>query len=289
LGGTVEQAQQRIGQNEQRIGAVDQKAEAAGKAASDARSAADQARTAADKAAANANAVGGRVDEVVAASRKLIYEVTLSEDQGNFRFGGADLPDEAKARLDQMINQLKTNPQNVSSDRGTPQREFINLNEELGMGRAESVKQVSANSTRCAPQDQRHQLRRTSCAEQRGPGVQNRRGRQGALLERRPSPGLRPQPEGPGPWPGSCLPQVPQTHPRASEFLPHLAHDDFIDAVRIQRICAEGRDDSTADERLTAPRRGCTARVRRRQRYALDTRAEPRKTRDVDRSDPGRR
>ena len=39
LSGTVEQTQERVGQNEARIGAVDQKAEAAGKAAVDARNA----------------------------------------------------------------------------------------------------------------------------------------------------------------------------------------------------------------------------------------------------------
>ena len=142
LGGTVEQTQQRVGQNEARIGAVDQKAEAAGKAAEGARSAATDARSAADAAAARANAVGGRVDEVVASSRRLVYEVTLSEDQGNFRFGGRDLPDEAKARLDQMVNQLKADPQGIyieieghTDNVGTP-----NLNERLGLDRAESVK-----------------------------------------------------------------------------------------------------------------------------------------------------
>ena len=81
-----------------------------------------RARSAADKASASATAVGGRVDAVateVAASRKLVYEVTLSEDQGNFKFGGTDLPDEAKARLDQMIDQLKTNPaERVHRNRG---------------------------------------------------------------------------------------------------------------------------------------------------------------------------
>jgi peptidoglycan-associated lipoprotein len=142
LSGTVEQTQNRVGQNEGRIGAVDQKAEAAGKAAADARSAAGTAQTAAEQAAARANAVGGRVDEVVAASRKLVYEVTLSEDQGNFKFGGVDLPDEAKARLDQMINQLKSNPQNVyiEIEGHTDNVGGANLNERIGMDRAEAVK-----------------------------------------------------------------------------------------------------------------------------------------------------
>jgi outer membrane protein OmpA-like peptidoglycan-associated protein len=145
LSGTVEQTQERVGKNEERIGSVDQKAEAAGKAAAEARSAAGEARTAADAAAANAKAVGGRVEAVaadVAATRKLIYEVTISEDQGNFKFGGADLPDEAKARLDQMIGQLKANPQNVfiEIEGHTDNVGSDNLNERLGMERAEAVK-----------------------------------------------------------------------------------------------------------------------------------------------------
>jgi outer membrane protein OmpA-like peptidoglycan-associated protein len=142
LSGTVEQTQERVGRNEERIGAVDQKAEAAGKAAADARSAAGEARTAADAAAANAKAVGGRVDEVVAASRKLVFEVTLSEDQGNFKFGAADLPDEAKARLDQMISQIKTNPQNIfiEIEGHTDNVGTTEINERLGLERAEAVK-----------------------------------------------------------------------------------------------------------------------------------------------------
>jgi outer membrane protein OmpA-like peptidoglycan-associated protein len=142
LSTTVEQTQERVGRNETRIGAVDQKAEAAGKAAADARSAAGEARSAADVAAANARAVGGRVDEVVAASRKLVFEVTLSEDQGNFKFGGADLPDEAKARLDQMISELKTTPQNIyiEIEGHTDNIGSTTLNERLGLERADAVK-----------------------------------------------------------------------------------------------------------------------------------------------------
>jgi outer membrane protein OmpA-like peptidoglycan-associated protein len=142
LGGTVEQAQQRIGQNETRIGAVDQKAEAAGKAAADARSAATDARSAADKAQASATAVNGRVDAVVAASRRLIYEVTLSEDQGNFKFGSSELPDDAKARLDEVVGKLKADPQNVfiEIEGHTDNVGSVVGNERLGLERAETVK-----------------------------------------------------------------------------------------------------------------------------------------------------
>jgi peptidoglycan-associated lipoprotein len=149
LGGTVEQAQQRIGQNEARIGAVDQKAEAAGKsaaaanaAAGEARSAATTAQGAADKAQASATAVGGRVDAVVAASRRLVYEVTLSEDQENFKFGSWELPDTAKGRLDEVINKLKADPQNVffEIEGHTDNVGSVEGNERLGMERAETVK-----------------------------------------------------------------------------------------------------------------------------------------------------
>ena len=47
-----------------------------------------------------ARTAGTRVEAVEASTRKLIYEVTLSEDQGNFKFGSTELPDEAKAAID---------------------------------------------------------------------------------------------------------------------------------------------------------------------------------------------
>ena len=78
----------------------------------------------------------------VASTRKLVYEVTLSEDQGNFKFGIADLPDEAKARLDQMIGDLKANPQNIyiEIEGHTDNVGSTALNERLGMERADAVK-----------------------------------------------------------------------------------------------------------------------------------------------------
>jgi outer membrane protein OmpA-like peptidoglycan-associated protein len=149
LTGTVEETQERTRQNAERIGVVDQKAESAGKAAAGAQTAADNAQRSATEAGnrateanKNAMAVGGRLDEVVASSRRLIYEVTLSEDQGNFKFGRKDLPDEAKARLDELISQLKADPKGIyieieghTDNVGDP-----TYNEKLGMERAEAVK-----------------------------------------------------------------------------------------------------------------------------------------------------
>src|SRR5688500_8196787 len=139
LSGTVEETQERTRKNEERIGAVDTKAEAAGRSATDARAAADAAAAAAKDVDSR---LGTRINEVETASRRLGYEVTLSEDQGNFRFGATELPDEAKARLGELVHTPKSNPQGVfieieghTDNVGSPQ-----VNERVGLARAEEVK-----------------------------------------------------------------------------------------------------------------------------------------------------
>ena len=139
LSGTVEETQERTRQNETRIGTVDQKAEAAGRAAQEAGAKAD---TAANMAKDVDQRVNARVDQVEAANKKLVYTVTLSEDQGNFKFGKTELPDQAKARLDEMMNQLKANPQNVyiEIEGHTDNVGAKATNERIGEERAEAVK-----------------------------------------------------------------------------------------------------------------------------------------------------
>ena len=139
LSGSLEETQERTRQNEERIGAVDTKAEAAGRSATEARAAADAAAAAAKDVDTR---LGTRINEVEAASRRLVYEVTLSEDQGNFRFGATALPDEAKAALDGMITKLKADPRNVfiEIEGHTDNVGSRELNERLGMERAEAVK-----------------------------------------------------------------------------------------------------------------------------------------------------
>ena len=142
LSGSLEETQERTRKNEERIGAVDTKAEAAGRSA-------QEARGAADAAAQSAKQVGTRVDQVqtelntaVAASRKLVYEVTLSEDQGQFKSGKFELPDPAKAKLDEVVNQLKADTKNVfiEIEGHTDNVGDKAFNEHLGMERAEAVK-----------------------------------------------------------------------------------------------------------------------------------------------------
>ena len=132
LSGQMEETQERVRQNEARIGDVDQRAQAA----------ATEARNAANTAAERANAVGEKADALEAASRRLVYEVVLSEDQGQFRFGQADLPDTARTRIDEMIQQLKEDPQGVfiEIEGHTDATGPAHVNEQIGLQRAESVK-----------------------------------------------------------------------------------------------------------------------------------------------------
>lgn len=142
LGRSVEETQEATRQNATRIGEVDSKADAAAQSARQANTAASEANNAASAARTAADAVNTRVDEIDRASRRLVYEVVLSEDQGNFAFGQNSLPDEAKMALDQMINQLQADPMAAwfeiegHTDNVGPNE----YNERLGLERAEAVK-----------------------------------------------------------------------------------------------------------------------------------------------------
>jgi peptidoglycan-associated lipoprotein len=142
LSGTVEETQERTRKNEERIGQVDTKAEEAGRSATSARAAADAAANAAKEVDGRVATVNNRVNAVETAARKLVFEVTLSEDQGNFAFGKTELPDAAKARLDQLVQQMKADTKNIfieieghTDNVGSPL-----INEKVGMERAEAVK-----------------------------------------------------------------------------------------------------------------------------------------------------
>lgn len=144
LSGTVEQTQSRIQQDEARIGQVDQKAEAAGKSAEAAQNSANQAATAARQVDTKVDKVAADINANIAAGRKLVYEVTLSEDQGNFKFNKSELPDEAKARLDQVVGQLKGQAGKdiyIEIEGHTDNVGGKETNYDIGMKRAEAVKE----------------------------------------------------------------------------------------------------------------------------------------------------
>jgi len=135
MGRSLEETQERTRQNEGRIVVVDQKADQATQSARQANVAAGEARFAADAAATKADAVDK-------ASKRLVFEVVLSEDEGNFKFGKTMLPDEAKAKLDAMITQLKADPKGAyfEVEGHTDNIGDRKLNERVGLERAEAVK-----------------------------------------------------------------------------------------------------------------------------------------------------
>jgi len=142
LSGSLEETQARTKQNESRINDVDQKAGAAQAAASNA---ATTAGTAAERAAAaqrEAEAAGSKTDQLAAETRRLVYTVVLSEDQGNFKFNAIDLPEGAKTRIDELVAQLLADPKGAyfeiegHTDNTGPEE----INERIGLERADAVK-----------------------------------------------------------------------------------------------------------------------------------------------------
>jgi len=149
LGRSLEETQERTRQNEGRIVQVDQRAQAAEQSAQQANTAAATANSAANAAGSKATeadtkaaAAGFRAEAVEKTIRRLVFEVVLSEDQGNFKFAQTQLPDQAKARLDEMITQLKADPKGAyfEIEGHTDNVGDKIVNERLGMERAEAVK-----------------------------------------------------------------------------------------------------------------------------------------------------
>jgi len=138
LGRSVEETQERTRRNEGKITEVDQKAQAAAQSAQQANQAAANAQNTALEVGSKANA---RFDSIDAANRRLVYEVVLSEDQGNFKFGQTTLPEEAKQRIDEMVQQLKQDPKNVfiEIEGHTDNIGDKLVNEKIGLERAEAV------------------------------------------------------------------------------------------------------------------------------------------------------
>jgi peptidoglycan-associated lipoprotein len=131
----LEKVQERTTKTEKRIGDVDRKVDRASRSATAARRKAESA----DKAAAHA---ANRIEALDKASKRLVYDVTLSEEQDRFAFGGAELPAPIRARLDELVEELVADPQGVyieieghTDNVGSPE-----ANRKLGLARAESAK-----------------------------------------------------------------------------------------------------------------------------------------------------
>ena len=138
-GRAIEETQERTRKNEGRISDVDAKAQAAAQSARAANDAAFAANAAAASVGTEANT---KFDAIDRASKRLVYEVVLSEDQGNFKFGKTTLPDEAKQKIDEMVAQMKQDPKNIylEIEGHTDNVGDKATNERIGLARADAVK-----------------------------------------------------------------------------------------------------------------------------------------------------
>jgi len=138
----LEETQERTRANEAKIAEVDQKAQTADGKAVAADTKAQAAGQRADAAKTAADAVNTRADAIERASKRLVYEVVLSEDKGNFKFGQAALPAESASEIDQLVEKLKAEPNGayIEIEGHTDNAGPKDLNYKLGLERAENVK-----------------------------------------------------------------------------------------------------------------------------------------------------
>ena len=141
LSQSLEETQQRTKQNEAKINDVDGKAGAAQGAADHAQSSANEADSKAVAANDAAKAAAAKAEEVDKNSKRLVYTVVLSEDEGGFKFNKIELPDDAKAKIDELVSQIKADPKGAyfEIEGHTDNVGDKAVNEKIGMERAQAV------------------------------------------------------------------------------------------------------------------------------------------------------
>ena len=139
MGKSLEETQERVRVVEGKVTEVDSKAAAAGDSAAKANAAAADAANRAGEVGKTAEA---RSASIEAETRKLIFETVLSEDRGQFKLGKAELPEDATAAIDNMVNTLKADKKAlwVEIEGHTDNVGDAKYNESLGLLRAEAVK-----------------------------------------------------------------------------------------------------------------------------------------------------
>lgn len=139
LSEALEDTQEQTRTNAEGVAEATRRADSASESAESANRSASDAGRAAAAADERAASVGRDTERLM----RLLYEVVLSQEQGNFGFGQAELPDAAKTEIDNLAQRLKTdNPGNVyiEIEGHTDATGDAKVNERLGLERAEAVK-----------------------------------------------------------------------------------------------------------------------------------------------------
>jgi outer membrane protein OmpA-like peptidoglycan-associated protein len=132
---SLEETQERTRKNEaaiadvnSKLGQVDQRVTTVNTTATTAKTTADTAST--------------KVDAIDKANKRVVYQTTLSEDQGNFKFDSATLSDAAKAKIDDVVKPQLANPNGAffEIEGYTDNIGSKEYNQKLGLDRAEAVK-----------------------------------------------------------------------------------------------------------------------------------------------------
>ena len=142
LGQSVEETQQRTRQNEDKIAGVDTKVGQAQAAANQAQTRRNTAARRPTRPTRRQRRAAAKADEVDKASARLTYTVTIDDTNGNFKLGSAKLPEEARAKIDDLIAKVKADPQGAyfeiegyTDSTGDPV-----VNKKLGEARAQAVR-----------------------------------------------------------------------------------------------------------------------------------------------------
>ena len=132
LAAAVEETQERTADNEDRIDDVDRQIQQV----------AQMGQQLMETATGAATAVNARLDRLEQAANRLIYEVTLNEAHGDFVSDSADLPEEVRARIDELVARIKVEHRNVylEIEGHTDSMGSEPHNLRLGLERAEAVK-----------------------------------------------------------------------------------------------------------------------------------------------------
>jgi peptidoglycan-associated lipoprotein len=132
---SVDETQERARVMDTRLAEVDRTAQ-------NAHGTAQRAHATATAAEARAESAVGKAEAVEAASKRVVYSLVLSEDQGNFAFGKATLPDVAKTRIDELAAKITADPQGAffEIEGHTDAIGSSAYNDRLGLKRAEMVK-----------------------------------------------------------------------------------------------------------------------------------------------------
>jgi outer membrane protein OmpA-like peptidoglycan-associated protein len=141
LSSAMEKTQESTRMNEARIKEVDAAVQSVRQTSQQANQAATEAAARATEAAALAKVVEAKTEAIDEMSRRVVYEVVLSNQDVTFGFDDTDLSDKAQQELSALVETLREEPRNVLIviEGHTDSIGPTTINKRIGLERAEAV------------------------------------------------------------------------------------------------------------------------------------------------------